>query len=414
MKTWKLGVLCAAISSVSTMANAVEPVGVALENGITFLPSVKVGVESNDNIYLESTGETSSTITRIAPDLMLKGDMGKFKWGANAGLEQGLYSANSNDDYLDSNLGANAEYEINARNQINAKFKLNMGHDNRGTAFNEGPTATGTPDPDQYDELTLGGSYKYGSDSAFANITGYVENYDKEYTNNKTGLVSGASKPTNIAQRNHGKLKVGALAALNVSSATKLLFELRQTTVDYTENTAFGNARDGAILKVLAGASWDITGKTTGELKLGSASRSFDQAGADTKTRLSWEGNVSFKPVKHSELKLNVAQNSNESTAAGAGFIDNTYTSLSYDHTFSTYVKAGVEYSLNSDDYIGDNSVGGKSREDDTSTLGLNVTYSPKKWVDVKASWKQASRDSNNDTLDYDNQVINLGVTLAL
>jgi hypothetical protein len=41
-------------------------------------------------------------------------------------------------------------------------------------------------------------------------------------------------------------------------------------------------------------------------------------------------------------------------------------------------------------------------------------TYSPSNSVDIYGSWKQAERDSSDENLDYDQQVVTVGLVLAI
>jgi len=401
MKAWKLAPLAAALTSAT--AFAVEPVGMGLGNGLTLLPSVDVNVENNDNVYLQADGnEVESTITRIAPALSLIGDMGAIQWNANYRAEQGTYSKDEDDDYLDQNINVAAGFEVNARNQIDVNAAFNSAHDARGAGALEGAAALNVlAEPDQYEETTAGVQYTFGADSAFANIVASADTYQKRYDDNKQQDGSTIDN----SDRDYDKVTALVGAQLNLSPATKAVFEISQATISYDAND--DDAREGDNLKILAGMSWDITGKTTGEVKLGSATRDFKNSDEDSTTRLSWSANLTWEPMTYSSVALYSAQSNNETATVGS-YIANTYTQVSWDHSFSTFVSAGIEASRSADTYVG------ASREDETVSYGLNVTYSPKAWMDVKASFNQADRDSTNNDLDYDGQVVNLGITLAL
>jgi len=401
MKAWKLAPLAAALTSAT--AFAVEPVGMGLGNGLTLLPSVDVNVENNDNVYLQADGnEVESTITRIAPALSLIGDMGAIQWNANYRAEQGTYSKDEDDDYLDQNINVAAGFEVNARNQIDVNAAFNSAHDARGAGALEGAAALNVlAEPDQYEETTAGVQYTFGADSAFANIVASADTYQKRYDDNKQQDGSTIDN----SDRDYDKVTALVGAQLNLSPATKAVFEISQASISY--DASDDDPREGDNLKILAGMSWDITGKTTGEVKLGSATRDFKNSDEDSTTRLSWSANLTWEPMTYSSVALYSAQSNNETATVGS-YIANTYTQVSWDHSFSTFVSAGIEASRSADTYVG------ASREDETVSYGLNVTYSPKAWMDVKASFNQADRDSTNNDLDYAGQVVNLGITLAL
>lgn len=401
MKAWKLSPI--AIALVSAQSFAVEPTGLALGSGVTFLPSVKTSVESDSNIYSQATNETSDTVSRIAPSFALEANMGKLKINSLYTVEQGLYGKDENDDYLDQKFTFGSEYKINGRHELDLNASYNSAHDARGDGTIEGADAD-LVNPDEYNEVTAGINYIVGSDSSAANFDLYAETVQKRYDNNETFTTD----------REFDKVKLGGILSLTVSSATKILVEYRKTDVSYEADNNVTEQRAGEENKLLIGSSWDITGATTGEVKLGLATRSFDKAGIDSNTGFSWEANLTWQPLSYSTVTFSSSQSNNETSAAGSNLIDSRTTSIDWSHEFSPYYSAGVSTSYATDEYIGDSSVNGKERKDDNVSFGLNGTYSPLNWLDVNASVNLTDRDSNNNDLDAEGQVFNLGVTLAL
>jgi hypothetical protein len=397
MKAWKLSPLAVALISINSYA--VEPVGVALGNGLTLLPAVKLGVENNSNIYSTESNEQSDTITRLTPSLNLLADFGKTQAGVYYQAEQGVYSADGDDDYLDQKLNAGVSYEITSRQEISAEASYNDAHDARGAGTVEG-SAAATIDPDEYEEVTAGLTYVYGADSAVGNVSVYADSYQKRYSNNE---IYGTE------DRNHDKLNFGAILSLTSSPEHEVILEARQTNISYSEDSATAEAREGSEQRLFVGMRWDLTGATTGEFKVGRSSRFFDESSVSSNTRLAWEGSLTWQPLTYSTVVISSSQNSNETNGAG-DYIANTYTAASWDHEFSTYYSAGLTASVNSDVYVAD----AADREDDLVSYGINGTYSPMPTLDITLSYSQAQRDSNINAYEYDNQVVNLGLNFAL
>jgi len=394
MKAWKLAPLAAAL--VSAQSFAVEPIGVALGSGFTFLPSVETSVESNDNIYASKKGgEVSSTVTRLSPSFSLLGDLGALQLSTSYQLEQGTYDKESKDDYLDQNLAIAGDYELNARNQLNVDATYNEGHDAAGSAKGAEDSTNPNADPDEYNETTAGLVYTFGGEAANVNVNLIAESYQKRYDNNETATQG----------REHDKTKVAAQLVFNVSPATSVDVEFRNTDINYVSSDAA--AREGNEKKFLLGSSWDITGATTGEFKLGVSNRTFDLAGIDSNSSLVWEGNVTWQPLSYSTLVVSTAKASAESAGEGS-YIDSANTSVSWDHEFSYLLSAGVKASYGEDEYVD------SARIDVNTGYGVQATYAPMSWMDVTASWDFTKRNSNSATLDTDTNIFNLGVTLAL
>jgi len=397
MKAWKLSPLAVALISINSYA--VEPVGVALGNGLTLLPGVKLNVENNSNIYSTEDNEQSDTITRLTPSLNLLGDFGKTQAGVYYQAEKGVYSADGDDDYLDQKLNAGVSHEISSRQEISATASYNDAHDDRGAGTVEGNAAAAI-DPDEYEEVTAGLEYLYGADSAVGNVTAYVDSYQKRYSNNEQ---------FGTENRDHNKLNFGAILSLTSSPDHEVILEARQTNISYEENSAIAEAREGKEQRLLVGMRWDLTGKTTGEVKVGRSARFFDESSVSSNVRLAWEANLTWQPMTYSTVAISSAQSSKETNGAG-DYIANTFTSASWDHEFSTYYSAGLVASLSSDVYVSD----ADDREDDLVSYGVNGTYSPMPSVDVTLSYTQSERTSNINEFEYDKQVVNLGLNIAI
>jgi len=394
MKAWKLAPLAAAL--VSAQSFAVEPIGVALGSGFTFLPSVETSVESSDNIYSSKKGgEVSSTVTRLSPSFSLLGDLGALQLSTGYQLEQGAYDEDSKDDYLDQNLAIGGDYELNSRNQLNVDAVYNEGHDAAGSA--KGAEGNDAAEPDEYNETTAGLVYTFGGEAANVNVNLVAESYQKRYDNNETATQD----------REHDKTKVAAQLVFNVSPATSVNVEFRNTDITYVSSDAKALAREGNEKKFLLGSSWDITGATTGEFKLGVSNRTFDLAAKDSNSSLVWEGNITWQPLSYSTLVASTSKASAESAGEGS-YIDSANTSVSWEHEFSYLLSAGVKASYGEDEYVD------STRIDVNTGYGVQATYAPMSWMDVTASWDFTKRNSNDAVLDTDTNIFNLGVTLAL
>lgn len=397
MKAWKLSSLALALTTFNSYA--VEPIGIALGSGITFLPSADLDIESNTNIYSTPDDEVSDVITRIAPTFIVEADFGKTKAGAYYKVEQGFYGEDKNDDYLDHNFKAGMQHEFSSRQELTVDASFNDAHDPRGSGTVEG-NAAAQVDPDEYEELAGGLSYIYGADSSTGNITVFADSYQKRYSNNKT---------FGTLERDHDKFNFGATLALIASPDAEVILEARQTNISYSKNTPTANAREGYEQRMFAGMRWDMTGATSGEFKLGRSSRFFDERSVASNVRVAWEANLTWEPLTYSTVKLSSSQSSNETNGAG-DYIANTFSSANWVHEFSTYYTAGMNVSINSDVYVSDSS----NREDDLLSYGIDGTYSPLNWIDVSLSYTHANRNSNNSAFDYQSQLINFGLTVAL
>ncbi|MDF1762622.1 MAG: outer membrane beta-barrel protein [Oleibacter sp.] len=398
MKFMKISLyLLTATFSISVYA--LEPKGIPLGSGTTFFPSIGISIENNDNVYLQPKNtKESSVITRVNPILDLELDMGSTLINTGIEIEKGYYTLDSNDDYSDFIYSVAADTEFSDRHAFGFVASYKKGHDDRGAGTAEGINALVIL-PDEYNDKNLGAAYTYGSNYSFASLTISADLSERIYTNNEE-LTS---------DREYSKNKLGALLSVNLSSATDILFEVRNEELDYISDSRIALEREASILTFLTGVSWDITGKVEGSIKLGTTKRDFNVEYIDDESGFSWEVDLIINPVEHSTLTLFTQQSSNETSGPGNS-VDSTYSLVKLDHEFSVFFSLTAEASLLEDDYVNSN------RLDRTSSYGFMGTYSPTRSFDVIGAIEIAGRDSSGSDLDLDyySQIVSLGFALAI
>ena len=401
MKAWKLP-LSSAIVAISVGAHAVEPQGIMLESGVKLLPSVELSVEDNDNVYLqpEETQE-SSTVTRLAPALDLEADLGQTQLALGLKAEKGTYSEDDDDNYTDTYINVGADFDLTARHSLALEAEINSLHDARGAGTVEGSAALEIKDPDEYDETIWDAAYTYGSESALLNLTFGLNRYEKEYKNNLNVAATD--------NRDHVKTTASVNGSVNVSDRSEFVAEVSNSSIEYSEDNIVTESREGSLFKALAGMTYNISGKLDAEAKVGIAQRNFDDNDVDSDSTASWDASLIWTPRTYSTITALTSQTSSETTGPG-NYIDTTYSMISWEHEFSRFFSLTADASLANDVYYND----ADDREDDTISYGLKGTYSPGNAIDIYGSLKQAERDSSAEGLDYDQQVVTVGLVLAI
>jgi hypothetical protein len=152
---------------------------------------------------------------------------------------------------------------------------------------------------------------------------------------------------------------------------------------------------------------WDMTGATTGEVKVGRVVRNFDSSNKDSGVHLNWSANLTWQPLTYSTVVATTGQSTGESNGTG-NYIASSTSNVSWNHEFSNFISAGVSANYGEDEYVKN------PRNDINSGFGINATYSPLTWMDVDLSASQSLRKSNITGLDKETNLVLLGVTLAL
>lgn len=380
---------------------ALEPDGVILGSGLVLYPDFTVQIKNDDNAYLQpdSTRE-EVTLTTYTPGIGLAGDFGQYRLTADYKMKKGIYNSTYDDNYLDHFLNAGLLIDSGRRNEINLNAKFKAGHDDRGSGTVEGAAALGVKYPDEYNELSLGSAYTYGADKAFANITGSLSSYQRKYKNN---FEAGTR------DRDHSKLSAGLSSKFAISSDSGVLVDLSVTDIAYDNKSSISDDREGSIIRLLAGAGWDITGKSSGAIKAGLIRRGFTNDEIEDDLRFSWEANLLWEPKDYYRFSFVTAQAANETSGPGF-YIDSSLTKLSLDYDISVFYSLNASLSSTVDDYYQES--GG--RKDTTARLNIAGSYTPADELLLGLAYEHANRDSSETGLDYSRNVVTLTFVLAM
>ena len=132
-------------------------------------PSITVEESYNSNIFLEDSGVTDTFLTTIAPSLTIESNWNRHALRLVTGSEFGFFSHDSDDDYIDYNVGLSGVLDITRRAHIDGGFGYTHGHEARGTVDVPG-TATEPVEFDGFSGDILGevstGRFRF---QAFAN-----------------------------------------------------------------------------------------------------------------------------------------------------------------------------------------------------------------------------------------------------
>lgn len=381
--------VAAVASALSTSAYALDPMAVKVTDGVAFTPTLKLGVGYDDNFRALENNEESSWVSTIAPTLTLGGDSGKVKYDVSYTANHEVYHSSRKDDNTDHLLGANAQFEFDARNRL----RLNAGFKD----VEETASADQKIENDKYTNTSVGAGYTYGADSATGQIR-LVINHDRLRYDN--GMFGGARLN---ADKERNSTAYVATFLYRVAPKTKALVEGRFTQHDYVSNKQL----DSDNTAVLVGAEWEATAFTTGSVKIGRERKDFDLATKDDASTGMWEVGVTWAPLTYSTFSLNTRAGFDEGSD-NADAIDTRSTTLSWNHDWAERLSSNVSYTRTDQDYENAN------REDNIDTLGLGFTYKMRRWLDVGFGYKYSENDSTRPGKSYKRNIYGLTLNASL
>lgn len=377
--------------------------------GVDLVPTLTVDELYDDNITMANgktnyTQEINSWVTVVAPELQLTLKTDNTESHLGYKLAVGRYQSSRDDDYIDHFFNADTAWQLNSRNKVAFRGLYDLAHEDRGSDTS-GIATLALQEPDEYKSATLGGAYTFGADATPGRLVVDVQSYDKEYTNHRSGFLT-------TRGRDRTDLKSTGTFYWSVSSATKVLAEVEHTNIDYNLSSS---TRDSTLMRGFIGAVWDITGKTTGTVKLGFQDREFDSSNRKDYNGSSWDVAMSWSPKTYSTFTLSTARSPNESAGIG-DFIDTESVTLGWQHGWSESVTSSVYLRGMSEAYV--NSF--NNRDDDSINAGFSFDYAMRRWINVSIAYDYSTRDSGVDgfnfalnSFDFDRNKFTIGLDLS-
>jgi polysaccharide biosynthesis protein VpsM len=370
-------------------APASGPANVRLgETPVFATPYVGLGVGYDDNLFLSSGNEKSSSFYVLSPGVRLDArDANKVFMLSYQGTI-GRYGQSEDDNYVDHALRASFDMAFGTRAFLRLHGDYIRGHDPRGST-DRGISSS----PDKYRLSTPGVTFAYGAPGANGRVELYYSDATKRYTNNRSTTV-GSDRDTQ---------EYGAAVYLRAMPRTYVVLEARQTDLSYKlPSSPFS----GEEQRFYAGVMWEATAATTGTLKVGQLRKSFD-SGLPKYDGTAWEGLVTWAPRTYSKFDFYTGRYPTESTGVGR-FILTDATGIVWNHAWNSVFNTEASLRFQNDEYQG------FSRNDDLTSVGLRAGYRLRRWLTLGAEYTFTKRESSQSISDYDKNLFLLTATITL
>jgi len=357
---------------------------------ITAYPSVQMSLQHNDNIYSTPNNKTSDRIKVLNPAVRFEAKQGANTYSLALGSTLGRYQTNTADNYTSYNANGLANLDLSARLRAQLKADYIDSSDPRGSTNN--PLS---PTPDAWRQTSGQGLVSYGAPGARGRVDFELGKTRKAYYNNRA--------TTEALDRTLDD--IGATFYWRIAPKTSLLFQGKQSAIDYSLSTSTLGSTENYYL---AGVTWEATAKTTGMFKLGMVKKKFDDAARGSSTALSWDGQIRWSPLTYSHVNFMLSKAPAETTGGVGNFIDRTNTGAQWVHDWSSQLTTEASASYMTDAYQG------LARTDNTQNYGLNATYKMRRWLSFGGDYTHAFRNSDDNSFDYKRNVFMLFLRAAL
>ncbi len=362
-------------------------------------PSTQVQFKHDDNIFRSNTDEQDSSIIVVKPRLEATVQNGGSKYMLFGEIENGTYNDSSDDNYTDFAVGGEAHVEFNRRNFLDLTVAFLDEHEDRGTGYSQGTQVQGIDEPDEYEDTLLDAKYTFGGVESKGRLELAAKVLDKNFTNNKP----------ESDLRDRSEKTLGATFYWQVMPKTSILIEGRKRDIGYDNdlNNPDLTTLDSDETDLFLGVEWVATAQTTGKIKFGKGEREFDDSRADTFDESRWEAAIEWRPRAQTLLTFGTKRSGEETRGSGT-FIDRKEYQVAWIKQWTYKIRSEASA------YIAEDAYEGITRDDDISLYRLGIIYAQRPWLSWELSFTADERDSDQLDLDYDRNVVQLGLNFNM
>ena len=384
----------------SRFAYGLDPAPYKL-GGLALVPTLGINDRYQSNLLLQEDNVISSNVLEVQPNLKIAAVTDSQEFLVDLDFEAGRYSNSSEDNYDDYAGAVAYKWTANSRNELTLGSRVEKGHEARGTGYSEGGRALFLDSPDTLRDLQHKIQYKYGAKSAKGRLVFAAEAYSREYT----------SRPDVTAYRNRDGVAFSSALFLRAGGRTDAVFEVRGAEVKYGSAYSaqdFGTL-DSTAMKYLVGMSWEATGKTEGNIRVGQATKRFESPLREDFSGFNWEVEASWAPKTYSKVTLSTSREPQETDGTGS-FIDIKSIALSWQHGWSDRLRSYLSIASSDETYVDSQD----DRAETTNRLGLSVDYAIQRWMDIGGSIGISNKDATNEGFDYDSNTVSIYMKWSL
>ncbi len=346
--------------------------------GFVVKPELTLGMEYNDNIYATRSSTKSDWITTIAPEVDISSNWNRHALGLNTGITAGLYSSESDENYVDGRVLLNGRLDVLRESFLMGNFAFQRLHEERGA-----PDAVAAWDEPAIFYSTSGDvAYYHGMGKVSVTAGAGFLNLDYQ----KVDLAAGGSD--RLRDRDRNIYNVNARIAYELTPDVQPFLTTRYNWRRYDKADRNVNVRrDSEGYAIGAGTGFDLGGVTSGEIWAGYMQQNYDNlknvSGFWYGTSLLW--NV----TEMTSVQAGIESSVKETATTGASGIDGVDANLRIDHELLRNLLVGAFLNYTHDTYKGIN------RTDQYFTVGPRVTYLWNRNLSAEMAYSHRQRDSN-------------------
>ncbi len=360
-----------------------------LEELLGLYAALGVGAKYHTNVRRTPDNEISDTAFVIQPELAYQNDFG----GRHTG--EIIYAASivrhndlDNEDTTNQSLNGALRFDLTPILDVRVFGQYNDGFEERGAS---GSRTFIDNEPDEIETVTYGGEVIFGRTTQKFQVSVGASKSESRYQNN------------NQEFRDRDYERVHGILFYNVAPKTHLFLETNHTEIDYPRQFRNLNSEEDSYY---AGVRWRASEMIEALAKVGRLEKDMADPAVQDFDGTSYLGRFVWRPKPYSRFELYGSRTTEETAqqefdASGPGFFVSELIGLNWTHDFTSTWQAYAYFNHIDDDHPDD-------RLDTIKDYGVGLTYRINNWLNVSAQYGEVERDSNEPTVEYEDQITSL------
>lgn len=386
----------------TALADLLEPAPIDL-GPFDLVPTLGLQQIYDDNFYRRANDNEAYHIQILDLQLDAIALDGPHEYRALYRASAGFINDNSDDNHVDHTAQLQGKWQMAARHRMELRGTYEELHNRRGTSYFQGDSALVIDEPARYRRESAMARYIFGAEKARGQLQFELNASNKTYLNFRDYTSS----------RDLSHVYGSGTFLWRIVGSLRGLVEVRHGDVNYqndpTSVAGIPDRLDSTHTDYLTGVTWDITGRTTGTLKVGHSRKDFADSDRDDFSGGSWSGEIEWLPRSYSRFSLLTGRRPEETTSTG-NFVDTADIRLRWEHKWNNRVKSRVDVLHRDEEYEASVS----SREDDTMLYSAGLDYAMRRWLVFGAYYTHEKRDSNLDEFTFSRDVAGLSLQMSL
>lgn len=373
--------------------------GQKLGPGLRVYPEFEVLGLYDTNFFFadKSNDEIDSFGTLIRPGISLEQDGNRAHVEGGVRGEVGRFDTGGDDNYVDGDIFARANYILTHKNRIRVDAERDYGHDPFGvrrTELNERPLTEVDRDLDKYTLDAFGAGYRLGAPRAFLNLDYNFRYVNKQYYTNR-------SVGTRFLE--FGQYRHRVTLTHPYSARTNLVAVVTHQDLEFDDTPNGQIPRGFTETEYLAGVSWSATGKTTGRVLLGVVDHKPDDNRRNAFTEFDYDVALSWAVSAKTRLSASTGRTTKQSFLLQADFINTQEYTFAWDQRWSPRIASQLIFSEF------DQSFEGFNRDDKFRRVSLTGSWLWTRAFALVGSVTYFDRSTDSTGRGFSKEVISLG-----